>query len=96
MCEEQHLVRAGNKGRLAEMMATMCNPASMVNLELVYSSIYACCGDWYHARLGWDVHVTGKSQYGAWVLVHNRHGYRTEQLLCCGDVDPVKKLGVTL
>ena len=40
----------------------------MVNLELVRSSIYACCGGWYHARLGWHVHVKGKSQHGAWVL----------------------------
>ena len=66
--EEQHLMSAGKKSRLAEIMATMCNPASMVNLELVRSSIYACCGGWYHARLGWHVHVKGKSQHGAWVL----------------------------
>jgi len=30
------------------------------------------------------------------VLVHDRHGYRIEHVLCCGDVDPVQKLGVTL
>lgn len=52
------------------------------------------------ARLGeqasqrWQLHVKGKSQCGAWVLVHSRSGYRIEQVISCGDVDPVKKLRV--
>jgi len=71
-------VSAGKKSRPAEVTTTMCKPASMVNLELVCSSIYACYGGWYHARLGWHVHDEGKSQCGAWVLVHNRHGYGIE------------------
>jgi len=44
-------------------MATVCNPARMVNLELVFASICACCAGWHHAKLGW--HFEGKSQCGA-------------------------------
>jgi len=90
----QHLVSAGKKSKLAEMMAFMRKPARMVKLELVFASIYAWRGGWHHAKLGW--HVEGKPQYGAWVLVHGRHRYRIEQMLCWGNVDSVKKLGVTL
>ncbi len=32
---------AGKKSKLAEIMATMCMPARMVNPELVFASIYA-------------------------------------------------------
>ena len=85
---------AGKKSKLAEMMAIMCNPARMVKLELAFASIYACCGGWHHAKLGW--HVEGKSQCGACVLVHGRHGYRIENMLHCGNVESFKKLGVTL
>ena len=49
-CKEQHLVSAGKKSKLAEIMATMCNAARMVKLELVFASIYACCGGWHHAK----------------------------------------------
>jgi hypothetical protein len=56
-------VSAGKKSKLAEMLAIMCKPAGMVKLELAFASIYACCGAWHHAKLGW--HAEGKSQCGA-------------------------------
>ena len=66
----------------------------MVKLELAFAISYACCGGWHHAKLGW--HVEGKSQCGACVLVHGRRGYRIENMLHCGNVELLKKLGVTL
>jgi len=56
-------VIVGKKSKLAEMMAIMCKPARMIKLELVFASIYACCGGQQHAKLGW--HVEGKAQCGA-------------------------------